>query len=384
MVQSVDFTASGLVSLSTKMIVGLVESHSDFDFPPLKPSHSDCSHSTPLSSIDPNRTITNSQLVQHAVSYAKSSRRVSDSSTSRSSTIFSSRVGIHRYRYSASNIADVTQTGMHPSPMSPGSLRRFERGTREQQLQLPASPVSVSPTTTRRRKSDPRPPADTFLKLKVNTTDVGLGNSAFEDSDGEDNVSSEKLLVNNALRLRARVENQQLLQQNSRRGLDRRGQTTSSLGIVGMPPGCEMEELEICVEDAESQFRNRYAELLSNPRRANLLVYLLISGLNFVIWGIFHVMPSMKYHSCLEMVAPCGISSVSHQLLSVTAPGYKFKGRLSKKFGLLHKISPKHVTSNVIIAIFWARHIALVSYVTVVMVKDGPILRNGKESWQSR
>ncbi|KAK9483581.1 hypothetical protein V1527DRAFT_413025 [Lipomyces starkeyi] len=365
------------------MIVGLVDSHSDFDFPPLKPSHSDCSHSTPLSTIDTNRTITNSQLVQHAVSYAKSSRRVSDSSTSRSSTIFSSRVGIHRYRYSASNIADVTQTGMLPSPMSPGSLRRFERGTREQQLQLPASPVTA-PTTTRRRKSDPRPPADTFLKLKVNTTDVGLGNSAFEDSDGEDNVSSEKLLVNNALRLRARVENQQLLQQKSRRGRDRRGQTTSSLGIVGMPPGCEMEELEICVEDAESQFRNRYAELLSNPRRANLLVYLLISGLNFVIWGIFHVMPSMKYHSCLEKVAPCGISSVSHQLLSVTAPGYKFKGRLSKKFGLLHKISPKHVTSNVIIAILWARHIALVSYVTVVMVKDGPVLRNGKESWQTR
>jgi hypothetical protein len=222
------------------------------------------------------------------------------------------------------------------------------------------------------------------LKLKVNTTDVGLGNSAFEDSDCEDNVSSEKLLVNNALRLRARVENQQLLQQNSRRGRDRRGQTTSSLGIVGMPPGCEMEELEICVEDAESQFRNRYAELLSNPRRANLLVYLLISGLNFVIWGIFHVMPSIKYHSCLEKVDSCGISSVSHQLLSVTAPGYIFKGRLSKKFGLLHKISPKHVTSNVIIAILWARHIALVSYVTVVMVKDGPILRNGKGSWQSR
>ncbi|KAK9259142.1 hypothetical protein V1519DRAFT_452442 [Lipomyces tetrasporus] len=382
MVQSVDFTASELLSISTKVIVGRMDSNDGFDFPTVKGRQGDTTYSAPLSSIDPNRTIANSQLVQHAVSYAKSSRRVSDNSPSRSSAIFSSRVGIHRYRYSDGNLADVTQNVMLPSPMSPGSLRRFERGTREQQLQLPASPKSVSPTTTRRRKSDPRPPLDTFLKLKVIGTD-SPGNSTFEDSDSEDNVSSERHLVNNALRLRARVENQQLLLQGSGRSHGRRGQSASSMESLGMPPGCEIEELENSVEDAEAQFRNRYSELLSNPGRANLLVYLIISALNFVIWGIFHVLPSMKYHCCLQKVAPADGSPASHTVRGVVAPGFILTMRHSRKISILHKISFEHVTSNVIITILWARHIALVSYVTVVMVKRGPLLSTGKKSWQS-
>ncbi|KAK9319239.1 hypothetical protein V1517DRAFT_333174 [Lipomyces orientalis] len=380
MVQSVDFTASGHLSISTKVIVGRMDRNDGFDFPMVKGRQGD-TYSAPLSSIDPNRTITNSQLVQHAVSYAKSSRRVSDNSTSRSSAIFSSRVGIHRY--SAGNMADVTQNVILPSPMSPGSLRRFERGTREQQLQLPASPISVSPTTTRRRKSDPRPPTDAFLKLKVIGTDASSGNSTFEDSDSEDNVSSETHLVNNALRLRARVENQQLLRQGSGRGHGRRGKSASSMESLGMPPGCEIEELENSIEDAEVQFRNRYSELLSNPGRANMLVYFLISALNFVIWGIFHVLPSMKYHCCLEKVAPADGFPASNPGRAVVAPGFILTMRHSNKISMMHKISFEHLTSNVIITILWARHIALVSYVTVVMVKRGPLLSNGKKYWQS-
>ncbi|KAK9366366.1 hypothetical protein V1509DRAFT_630141 [Lipomyces kononenkoae] len=384
MVQSVDFTISELMSLSTNMIVGMVDRGSDFHFPPLKTHHTDRAHLAPLSSIDPNRAIsTNSQLVQHAVSYAKSSRRVSDSSAAGTSTVFSSKkVGVHRYRYSASNITDVDQSAILSSPMSPGSSRRFERGTREQQLQLPVSPGSVSCATGRRRKSDPRPMPDSFLRLKVNGADAGLDKSAGEDSESDDDILSADHLVDNALRLRARVENQQLLQQLSRHRHGRRGQYIS-MGIVAMPPGCEMEELENCVEDTETRMSNRYSELLSNPRRANLLVYLIIGGLNLVLWGIFHIMPSMKYHYCLDKTAPCRMIKADHQTASARAPDYIFRKRLSKKIGVFHKISPKHLTSMVIVTLLWARHIALVSYVTVVLVKDGPVVRTGDESWLS-
>ncbi|KAK9235457.1 hypothetical protein V1525DRAFT_409931 [Lipomyces kononenkoae] len=375
MVQSVGFISSELMSLSTKVMVGMVDSDSDFQFPPLKAHHSDRAHLTPLSSIDPNRTITNSQLVQHAVSYAKSSRRVSESSSSRAATIFSSKVGTHQYRYSASNITDVTQTGILSSAMSPGSLRRFERGTREQQLQLPASPDSLSSAIGRRRKSDPRPLPDSFLKLKVKGADASLGKLASEDSESDDDTLSSEHLVDNALRLRARVENQQLLQQLSSRYHGRRAQFIST-AVTAMPPGCEIEELENFVEECESRMSNRYSELLSNPRRANLLVYLIISGLNLVLWGLFHIMPSMKYHCCLDKTACCGVSNVNHQAARATDPGYVFRKCLSKKIGVFHKISPKHLTSMVIVAVLWARHIALVSYVTVVLVKDGPVLRD--------
>ncbi|KAK9466976.1 hypothetical protein V1512DRAFT_262814 [Lipomyces arxii] len=257
----------------------------------------------------------------------------------------------------------------------PRSLRRFEHGLEEQRLYTSVATAIDTESSNRLCCANSAYGTELHRSLETRTA----ASISFACQSVNYSLTDQSLL--NALRQRARAENDKLMRVAKTTGSSLDWQLALTVNQSDLPPGCELGETNSTEQHGRDIVKNQDLNFLVTSEVTQVLCCVIISTFDFIIWTVSKCISRPKCCACLSHLLQARSitqGKVSHKLDGVQHRTDTVNWALFPQRGVLHKISVSHLTARLLLVIIWLRHAYVVAYISVALFKRGPVIKISK------